>query len=579
MAWPLGPARAQGSWAVQFYNTTDLSGAVVGSTTVPFVGINWGVGSPWGGVNADNWSARFSSVAYFPVGTYRFYVQADDGINLFVDGVSVLNSFGQSKASILLSVDVALSEGNHSLQLDFQELGGDAFVYLSWANVATNPTGPNFSTGGSTGGGSSSGPCTAQYYNNPNLSGSPAVTATVAGFSNNWGNGSPAGGIGTDNFSARITCPQTLNGSYRVSLKADDGVRFYVGSTRYIDRFGTATGETFTADFSVGNGNYNLVVEFFEQTGAAFIEYNLTTLSSAPPAPVTGNWTVQFFNNTFGSPALTQNVLNPGGNWGTGSPGAGVNADNFLARWTNTQAYAAGSYRFTIKSDDGVRVYVNGSLVLDEWRAASGQTFTRDVSFGGGNQTIVVDYYEGNGAAFLEYNLTQLSSSGGAPPVTTGAFATINTSKLNVRNQPNRFTGAVVVQVSRGQSYAITGRNQDSSWWQLNVNGVTGWVNARYVIAQNTGSVPVVATSAADLPALTGYTITSNVRVNMRSAPTTAGTIVGVFPKSGIGQVVARSADGAWWKIIHNDLVGWVSAGFVIPQQVFDLNRIPVAAQ
>jgi hypothetical protein len=45
--------------------------------------------------------------------------------------------------------------------------------------------------------------------------------------------------------------------------------------------------------------------------------------------------------------------------WGAGSPGDGIPADHFSARWTRSVQLAAASYAFTVTSDDGVRLYVD----------------------------------------------------------------------------------------------------------------------------------------------------------------------------------------------------------------------------
>ena len=65
-----------------------------------------------------------------------------------------------------------------------------------------------------------------------------------------------------------------------------------------------------------------------------------------------------YFNNTtLSGTAVLVRTEAVNFNWGTGSPGAGVNADNFSVRWTGTVAAAAsGNYRFQTNSDDGVRV-------------------------------------------------------------------------------------------------------------------------------------------------------------------------------------------------------------------------------
>ena len=73
---------------------------------------------------------------------------------------------------------------------------------------------------------------------------------------------------------------------------------------------------------------------------------------------------------------------------------------------------------------------------------------------------------------------------------TSYGTATVTAYYLNVRSAPNAFA-SILTRIARGETYNVVGRNAVSSWLQLNVNGVIGWVNARYVSAINLGSVPV----------------------------------------------------------------------------------------
>lgn len=54
---------------------------------------------------------------------------------------------------------------------------------------------------------------------------------------------------------------------------------------------------------------------------------------------------------------------------GTGSPGSGVNADYFSARWTGRLIVPSytGSYQFCILGDDGIRLWVNDTQILNFW--------------------------------------------------------------------------------------------------------------------------------------------------------------------------------------------------------------------
>jgi hypothetical protein len=55
-------------------------------------------------------------------------------------------------------------------------------------------------------------------------------------------------------------------------------------------------------------------------------------------------------------------------NWGTGSPDPSIAADNFSARWTGqVQPVSTQAYTFYTVSDDGVRLWVNNQLVIDNW--------------------------------------------------------------------------------------------------------------------------------------------------------------------------------------------------------------------
>lgn len=85
-----------------------------------------------------------------------------------------------------------------------------------------------------------------------------------------------------------------------------------------------------------------------------------------------------------------------------------------------------------------------------------------------------------------------------APPPAQPAEVVIN-ANINVRGGPGtnyNLLGAA----NAGQRFPITGRNNDSSWWEINYNGQVGWVLAELVSAQNTQSVAVAANIPAPPP-------------------------------------------------------------------------------
>jgi hypothetical protein len=89
-------------------------------------------------------------------------------------------------------------------------------------------------------------------------------------------------------------------------------------------------------------------------------------------------------------------------NWGTGSPNSAIGSDYFSVRWTGqVQATTTGNYTFFVSADDGVRLWVNGQQLINDWedwgtvRERSGS-----ISLTGGQKyDIRLEYLEENNQA------------------------------------------------------------------------------------------------------------------------------------------------------------------------------------
>jgi PA14 domain len=92
-------------------------------------------------------------------------------------------------------------------------------------------------------------------------------------------------------------------------------------------------------------------------------------------------------------------------NWGTASPGGSIGINNFSARWTGSvMATSSGAYRFRTNSDDGVRLWVNGVQVINNWtdHAATLNTSTTINLVAGQRYAIRLEYYERGGSAVMQ---------------------------------------------------------------------------------------------------------------------------------------------------------------------------------
>lgn len=124
----------------------------------------------------------------------------------------------------------------------------------------------------------------------------------------------------------------------------------------------------------------------------------------------TGGLLATYFNTTNldaggAAPVLTR-TESVNFDWGTASPKAGVvNADGFSVRWVSSwTAPSTGTYTFQTVSDDGVRLWVNGTLVIDRWNDHGATTDTTSgISLTAGQALNVrLEYYENSGGASMK---------------------------------------------------------------------------------------------------------------------------------------------------------------------------------
>ena len=112
------------------------------------------------------------------------------------------------------------------------------------------------------------------------------------------------------------------------------------------------------------------------------------------------DWKGEYFGNEYlaGSPVLVRNDRSINFDWEADAPAPSLSADNFSVRWTRQRQIEPGWYRFTFRSDDGVRFYVDDELVLNEWHQTWADTYQVEVELSW-KPKLVIEYYEGSGDA------------------------------------------------------------------------------------------------------------------------------------------------------------------------------------
>lgn len=91
--------------------------------------------------------------------------------------------------------------------------------------------------------------------------------------------------------------------------------------------------------------------------------------------------------------------------WGEGSPDGTINSNGFVGRFTKTDTFNGSDVTFDFNTDDGIRVYIDEDLVIDHWVDAF--TGSAVVPVTAGEHTLVIEYYENAGFAFIQFSYAQ----------------------------------------------------------------------------------------------------------------------------------------------------------------------------
>ena len=397
----VSPRHTDPVWRAQYWNNTTLSGPPVltrDDTTIDFA---WGTGSPAGGINADNFSARWQRYIDVAPGTYRFTAAADDGIRVWIDGDLIIDGW-RDQATTTYTGTKYLGPGHHLVVVEYYERVGAATVRVSWQMADGDP---------------GTGPWRAEYYNNASLSGTPVLVRQEQEINYNWGLDAPWPSVDADGFSVRWSRNVDLPaGNYRFRILVDDGARLFVNGHTLIDAWKEQPATVYTGDIYLPGGSVTVQMEYFDRIGAAQAQLSWSRIDGGEP-DIT-DWKGEYWNNMYlsGTPAIVRNVPVIDFQWGYDSPAPDVlGTDHFSARWSRTLDLSEGWYRFVMTVDDGGRLYVGGRRVIDAWREQSATTYEVTVYHGGGPLDVRMEYYENE-----QYATARLfwDRTGGAPAPT-----------------------------------------------------------------------------------------------------------------------------------------------------------------
>ncbi len=138
------------------------------------------------------------------------------------------------------------------------------------------------------------------------------------------------------------------------------------------------------------------------------------------------DWLGEYFANTTlaGDPVYIRNDVTINFNWGANSPASELPDDQFSARWTRQLSFQDEFYRFTLLSDDGVRFWIDGRLVVDEWHDGTQGPLSFDLQMAQGEHSLRLEYYENLGGAMVRLDWVQIEAPTATPSFTPTSTAT-----------------------------------------------------------------------------------------------------------------------------------------------------------
>ncbi len=167
--------------------------------------------------------------------------------------------------------------------------------------------------------------------------------------------------------------------TYTFYTRSDDGVRLWVNNQLLIDNWnGHAVTENQASIYLTAGQWYDIKMEYMQMGFGATIQLNWSS-PSIPRAVIpayklrpyamnglSGQW---YADTNLG--ALRGTFVDPTVDFadttGLGAARAG-STTNFTVRWTGqVLADTNDTYTFTTRSDDGARLWVNGTLLVDNW--------------------------------------------------------------------------------------------------------------------------------------------------------------------------------------------------------------------
>ena len=388
-----------------YFDNADFTGFKISRVDTD-VNFDWGSSSPDSSVGSDTFSSRWRGwIVPINAQTYTFSTVSDEGLRLWVNGAQLINNWTGHTATTNTG-SIYLSSGQqYDVQMDHFENTGNAVAKLLWAGSGQSPVAVAASNLYPAVG------LRGEYYGATNLT-NWKLNRVDSQVNFDWAYSSPDPLVSTNSFSVRWTgqVVPRFSETYTFSTVSDDGVRLWVNGQSLVNNWTNHGTTTNTGAIALTAGKpYDIKMEYYDNTGRAVAKL-LWASPSQPLAPIPaaylrpnlGMFTLFYPNTNMGGVASLTNLASKiDFNWGQLSPHYAVPTNNFsLHAFGQIMPRYSQTYTFYTVSDDGVKLWVNGVLLLTNWTDHGATTNAGAITLTAGRKYDVrLDYYDHNGGA------------------------------------------------------------------------------------------------------------------------------------------------------------------------------------
>lgn len=307
----------KGYFKAQYYNNVSFLGAPVYEKCENNILYHWNGNSPAPGVNAKDFSVRWSGMFNFPKGKYNFRAKSNDGLRLIIGSDKIIDSW-RDQGFTQYEREYEIKNAIQYITLEHFQRQTSTDLQLTWIPIASTPP--------------TNVPCSnqntinrfcEQFYVGKNFN-FKVYENIVDKINYNWAYGAPGTQTGVDEFSAKWTGNFSFTkGTYEFKVKSDDGMRITIDNNIVYNEWHSQTADERKFTYIVNsNSNKNVKVEYYENRGVASAKVDWQKIHSNPvptttPTPIPGEHNLRAFVTNYYDVFLNRQPDQSGLNWWT----------------------------------------------------------------------------------------------------------------------------------------------------------------------------------------------------------------------------------------------------------------------